>query len=631
MGHRGWICYKRASQFIRMQEDTMFQSFDVTSAPQFGRARADGLRAAFDALGIDGFLVPRADEYQGEYVPACAERLAWLTGFTGSAGVALVMRDTAVVFVDGRYVTQLAEQVDGTVYTGGDLIGAPPHLWIEHHAPKGFRLGIDPWLHTSAEVRRLETALAKIGGTLVHLDHNPLDRLWTDRPDIPLGRVAIQTIEQAGILATEKIADMAENVVKAGAAAVILTDPSSVAWTFNLRGNDVPHTPHPLARAIIHADGGAEIFLDARKTGIEEKAYLTQMAEIKAPDTFEARISTIAASGAAVMLDPDHAAFALADRIRKHGGTVIEAADPARLPRACKNAVEREGSARAHLQDGAAMVEFLAWLDGTTPGTVTEIAATQKLEAARTACGERLQNPLKDVSFDTIAGAGPHAAIMHYRVTNDSDQPLEAGSMFLIDSGGQYVNGTTDITRTVAIGDVPAEQKRFFTLVLKGMIAISTARFPKGTRGVELDPLARIALWKAGADYGHGTGHGVGSYLSVHEGPQRISRAGMQELLPGMILSNEPGYYRPGAFGIRIENLLYVQEAAAVEGGDQAMLGFETLTFCPIDRRLILPELLTADERAWVDRYHVETREKLTPLIENAEAKRWLEAATAAL
>lgn len=631
MGQRSRICYKRTTRFIRMQEDIMFQSFDVTSTPQFGRERAEGLRAAFDTLGVDGFLVPRADEYQGEYVPACAERLAWLTGFTGSAGIALVMRETAVVFVDGRYVTQLAEQVDGAVFTGGDLIGEPPHLWIERHPPKGFRLGIDPWLHTSAEVRRLETALAKIGGTLIYLDHNPLDRLWADRPDMPLGRVVIQRIEQAGILATEKIADMAETVVKAGAAAVVLTDPSSVAWTFNLRGNDVPHTPHPLARAIIHADGGAEIFLDARKTGIEEKAYLTQMADIKAPETFGARISTLAASGVCLMLDPDHAAFALADRIRKDGGTVIEAADPARLPRARKNAVELEGSARAHLQDGAAMVEFLAWLDGTTPGTVTEIAATEKLEAVRMACGERLQNPLKDVSFDTIAGAGPHAAIMHYRVTRESDQPLEAGTLFLIDSGGQYVNGTTDITRTVAIGNVPEEQKRFFTLVLKGMIAISTARFPKGTRGVELDPLARIALWKAGADYGHGTGHGVGSYLSVHEGPQRISRAGMQELLPGMILSNEPGYYRPGAFGIRIENLLHVLEPAAIEGGDQKMLGFETLTFCPIDRRLVLPELLTKEERAWIDAYHAEAREKLAPLIDSAAVKSWLETATAAL
>ncbi|PYE37382.1 Xaa-Pro aminopeptidase [Rhizobium sp. PP-F2F-G38] len=609
----------------------MFQSFDVTSTPQFGRERADGLRASFDALGIDGILVPRADEFQGEYVPASAERLAWLTGFTGSAGIALVMRETAVVFVDGRYVTQLAEQVDGTVFTGGDLIGEPPHLWIERHAPKGFRLGIDPWLHTGADVRKLETALTKVGGALVHLDHNPLDRLWTDRPDAPLGRVVIQKIEQAGILATEKIAHMAETVVKAGAAAVILTDPSSVAWTFNLRGNDVPHTPHPLARAVIHADGRAEIFLDARKTGIEEKAYLTQMAEIAAPETFESRVSALATSGVSIILDPDHAAVALADRIRKDSGTVIEAADPARLPRARKNPVELEGSARAHLQDGAAMVEFLAWLDGTTPGTVTEIAVTEKLEAVRIACGERLQNPLKDVSFDTIAGAGAHAAIMHYRVTTESDQPLEAGTMFLVDSGGQYVNGTTDITRTVAIGDVPEEQKRFFTLVLKGMIAISTARFPKGTRGVELDPLARIALWKAGADYGHGTGHGVGSYLSVHEGPQRISRAGMQELLPGMILSNEPGYYRPGAFGIRIENLLHVLDATPVEGGDQKMLGFETLTFCPIDRRLILPELLTKEERAWVDAYHAETREKLTPLIDGVDVKAWLEAATAAL
>jgi Xaa-Pro aminopeptidase len=609
----------------------MFQSFDVTSTPQHGRARADGLRSAFDRLDIDGVLVPRADEYQGEYVPASAERLAWLTGFTGSAGVALVMRETAIVFVDGRYVTQLAEQVDGAVFTGGDLVNEPPHLWIERHAGKGFRLGIDPWLHTGAEVRKLEAALSKIGGRLVHCDHNPLDQLWTDRPDAPLGRVTIQKIEQAGVLATEKIAGMAETVLKAGAAAVILTDPSSVAWTFNIRGADVPHTPHPLARAIVHADGAAEIFLDPRKTGIEEKAYLTQMAMIETPEAFETRVSALAATGVTLMIDPDHAAFALAERIRRDGGRVLEAADPARLPRACKNAVELEGSARAHLQDGAAMAAFLAWLDGTAPGSVTEIGATEQLEAFRAASGERLQNPLKDVSFDTISGAGAHAAIMHYRVTTQSDQPLEAGTMFLIDSGGQYVNGTTDITRTVAVGAVPEEQKQFFTLVLKGMIAISTARFPRGTRGVELDPLARIALWKAGADYGHGTGHGVGSYLSVHEGPQRISRAGMQELLPGMILSNEPGYYRPGAFGIRIENLIHVLPAAEIEGGDTAMLSFETLTFCPIDRRLVLPELLSGDERMWLDAYHAQTREKLMPLIDDSATKDWLTAATAPL
>ncbi|PST22118.1 aminopeptidase P family protein [Mesorhizobium plurifarium] len=609
----------------------MFQSFEVTSAPQFGKERTTALRAALATLGADGFLVPRADEFQGEYVPRCSERLSWLTGFTGSAGIALVTQREAIVFVDGRYVTQLKEQVDGSVFTLGDLIGEPPHVWLERHGPKGFRLGIDPWLHTAAEVRRLEKALAAIGGSIVFLNHNPLDRLWVDRPSAPLGPVTIQPVEHAGQLAKDKIATIAAGVAKARAAAVVLTDPSSVAWSFNIRGSDVPHTPHPLARAIIHADGCAELFLDKRKTGIEQEAYLTQLADIMAPATFDDRLAALASTGAAIMIDPDLAPFAIGELIRSKEGSVVEAVDPARLPRACKNAAEIAGSTRAHLQDGAAMVEFLAWLDGREPGSVTEIGATRQLEAARAAVGERMQNPLKDISFDTIAGAGSHAAIMHYRVTNETDRAIEAGTMFLIDSGAQYINGTTDITRTVAIGAVPEEQKRFFTLVLKGMIAISTARFPKGSRGVDLDPLARIALWKAGADYAHGTGHGVGSYLSVHEGPQRIARLATQELLPGMILSNEPGYYRPGAFGIRIENLVVTREPAEIEGGDQPMLSFDTLTFCPIDRRLVLPALLTDDELDWLNAYHAETREKLMPLLADRDTRDWLTSATEAI
>jgi Xaa-Pro aminopeptidase len=310
---------------------------------------------------------------------------------------------------------------------------------------------------------------------------------------------------------------------------------------------------------------------------------------------------------------------------------VVEAPDPAKLPRACKNKTEIAGSVAAHLQDGAAMVEFLYWLDQRTPGSITEIEAVKMLEATRARVGASVQNPLKDISFDTISGAGEHAAIIHYRVTTESDRPLKSGEMFLLDSGAQYINGTTDITRTVAIGAVPQEQKRFFTLVLKGMIAISAARFPRGARGCDLDPLARIALWKAGADYGHGTGHGVGSYLSVHEGPQRISRLSTQEFLPGMILSNEPGYYRPGAFGIRIENLIYVTDAGMVEGGDQPMLSFETLTWCPIDRRLILADLLTSEELIWLNSYHSAVQEKLMPLIADSNVQQWLIAATAPL
>ncbi|MGV3548826.1 aminopeptidase P family protein [Rhizobium sp.] len=608
----------------------MFQSFESTAEPQFGAERVARLRAKMVELGIDGFLVPRADEYQGEYVPECAERMAWLSGFTGSAGVILVMAEQAIVFVDGRYTTQLKEQVDGNVFTGGDLVGEPPHKWLAAYAGPRFRLGIDPWLHTKSEVVKLRDALAGKNGSLTLLASNPLDEIWDNRPAEPMGKVAIQQVEQAGDLAKDKLRRISENLAGAGAASVVLTDPSSVAWAFNIRGADVPHTPHPLARAIIDSDGRVELFLDEAKTGIESRAYLGQICEQLPPSAFLDRLAATAAKGG-VMLDPELVPYVLMGIVEQAGGKVVEGADPVRMPRATKNKAELEGTTRAHLQDGAAMVEYLCWLDRQEPATLTEIDAVKALEAARARVGERMQNPLREISFDTISGAGENAAIIHYRVTTQTNRSFKPNEMFLVDSGGQYVNGTTDITRTVAIGEVPEEQKRFFTLVLKGMIAISLARFPKGTRGVDLDPLARIALWKAGADYGHGTGHGVGSYLSVHEGPQRISRAAMQELLPGMILSNEPGYYRPGAFGIRIENLIYVEDADMIEGGDRPMMGFETLTFCPIDRRLVVTSLLTDEELRWLNNYHAETRDKLLPLIDDAEVATWLKRATAPL
>jgi Xaa-Pro aminopeptidase len=609
----------------------MFQSFETKSAPQFGGERVAALRAEFEALGIDAFLVPRADEYQGEYVPACAERLSWLTGFTGSAGMGLITRREAVIFVDGRYVTQLAEQVDGTVFTGGDLVNDPPHLWLPRHAPRGFRLGIDPWLHAGAEVRRLEKALGEIDGSLVLLPSNPLDAIWTDRPAEPLEAISIQKEAHAGRPAAEKIAEIAAHVSDKGGAAVLIADPSSVAWIFNIRGNDVPHTPHPLARAMITASGTAELFLDAQKIGGEQGDYLRGFATLRQPSEFMGRLLEIARDSGRILVDPELTPVALTVAIREAGGTLLEVVDPAKLPRACKNAAELEGSAQAHLQDGAAVVEFLCWLDQQKPGSITEIQAVKALEASRVSVGQSMQNPLKDISFDTISGAGEHAAIMHYRVTTETDRPLSEGELFLIDSGAQYVNGTTDITRTVAVGAVLEDRKRFFTLVLKGMIAISTARFPKGTRGCDLDPLARIALWKAGGDFAHGTGHGVGSYLSVHEGPQRISRMSTQELLPGMILSNEPGYYRPGSYGIRIENLIHVQAAQEIDGGDQPMLGFATLTWCPIDRRLVLPELMTADELAWLNAYHQEVQARLLPLIDKQPVRDWLVQATASI
>lgn len=609
----------------------MFQTFDNKSTPQFGASRVAALRQALADLKIDGFLVPRADDYQGEYVPASAERLSWLTGFTGSAGVALVTQTQAIVFVDGRYTTQLADQVDAQVFTAGDLVGAPPSTWLSDHAPQGFVLGIDPWLHTSAELARFEKALSAKGGKVVLLERNPLDGIWADRPAEPLERVILHPEHLAGQAASEKLKLIAGVAEKAGAKAALIADPSSIAWIFNIRSTDVPHTPHPLARAIVHANGSAELFIDNRKLTAEVTSYLLPLASINQPELIVSRLRDIASSGAAILSDQDLTPLKLAVAIEEAGGKIIAAADPARLPRACKNAVELSGSADAHIQDGAAMVHYLYWLDQQPAGTITEIEAVKALEAARIRQGEAQQNPLKDISFDTISGSGPNAAIIHYRVTSDTDRKLQDGEMFLVDSGAQYINGTTDITRTVAIGDVPYEQKRFFTLVLKGMIAISTARFPVGTRGLDLDPLARIALWKAGADYGHGTGHGVGSYLSVHEGPQRIARQTMQEILPGMILSNEPGYYRPGQYGIRIENLIYVKEPEEIDGGDRKMLSFETLTWCPIDLRLVVAELLTKEEYNWLNDYHAKTREKLMPLIEEPEVRAWLEQATRAI
>ena len=609
----------------------MFQNFEVLSSPDQAAGRVARLREGFAASSVNAVAVPRSDEYLGEYVPACAERLAWLTGYTGSAGSVLVLEDKAHIFVDGRYTNQVRAQTDPKVFDYQDSVATPLPAFLETSGLNGLRLGIDPWTWPSSEVARLEAALKALDGQLVFLPRNPVDAIWEDRPQPPLGTVTLQPIDLAGRLASEKLAMIAETASTAGAGAVVLADPSSVAWSFNIRGEDLPSTPHPLSRAIIPASGRPLLFIDKRKTGIEAEAYLNQLADLEPPSGFDDALVALGKSGATVMVDPAVAPHAISMLIEQSGGTVLNAPDPARLPRACKNKAEIAGSASVHRQDGAAMVRFLAWLDGQAPGSVDEITAATRLEEFRRQTGEAMQMPLKALSFDSISGAGPNAAIIHYRVNTQTNRRIEPGEMLLIDSGGQYVAGTTDITRTIAVGDVPHEQKRFFTLVLKGMIAISMLRFPQGTRGLDIDPFARIALWKAGADFAHGTGHGVGSYLSVHEGPQSISRRGTQELLPGMILSNEPGYYRDGAFGIRIENLVVVQEPQAIEGGDKPMLGFGTLTLCPIDKRLILADLLAPEETEWLNAYHQRVREELSPLLSGDPALQWLEAATAPL
>ncbi len=604
----------------------MFQTYDSTTEASASVERVAALRRLFDNLGIDGFLVPRVDEHQGEYVAPHSERLAWLTGFTGSWGQALILRHSAHVFVDGRYTVQAPQQLDGAIFKVEDLVATPPSKWIPENLASGVRIGFDPWLHTIAEVKSLEAAMNKLGGTLVALETNPIDQIWTDQPQPPLAEVTIQPLDFAGKTAREKLADMRKALVKAKADATVLTDPSSLAWTFNIRGNDVPHTPMPLGFALVRAEGDPIVFLDERKLPIKTRAYLTQLCEILPPSSLPSALIEIAV-GKTVALDPTLAAEKLRRLVIDAGGKVTEEQDPARLPRARKNDVERQGARAAHRRDGAAMASFLTWYDVQTPGSLDEIGAAIKLEECRVTAGEANQMPLLDVSFPSISSTGPNGAINHYRVSTASNRTLQPGELFLLDSGGQYRDGTTDITRTLPVGEVNSEYKRRFTLVLKGMIAISMLRFPKGTKGSEIDAFARAALWGAGLDYAHGTGHGVGSYLSVHEGPQRIAKVGVTPLEPGMILSNEPGYYKPGEYGIRIENLILVTEPHAIKDGDIEMMGFETLTLAPIDKRLIQTDLLTRSELQWLDAYHARVLAEIGPMVDN-QARQWLTMAT---
>ncbi|MCQ0987482.1 aminopeptidase P family protein [Jiella marina] len=603
----------------------MFQSFDETSDFSQSAERTRRLRQALEDAGVDGFIVPRADEHQGEYIPASAARLEWLTGFAGSAGTAIVLKDQAAILVDGRYTLQVRSQVDTEVFSPLSSIETPLSAYLKEHAA-GLRIGFDPWLHTIGEAKRLAAVMEEIGGELVALAGNPIDRIWNDRPAPPKGRAFVQDEARAGRSASDKLAELGKAIGEAKADLAVLTDPSSIAWAFNIRGSDVPHTPLMLAFALVPASGRPSLYVDPDKLDADVREHLAALAELRTPEDFERELSDTSRNRT-VGLDPQLAADRIAELVKAAGGEVKELADPARLPRAIKNAGELAGARAAHRRDGAAMVRFLAWLDRQAPGTIDEITAAETLEASRAEAGRSDQEPLADISFDTITGSGPNGAIVHYRVNRETNRSLGAGELFLIDSGAQYRDGTTDITRTIAIGEPDETMRERFTLVLKGMIAISAARFPKGTRGVDLDPLARIALWKAGCDYAHGTGHGVGSFLAVHEGPQSISRRGMAELKPGMILSNEPGYYREGAFGIRIENLIVVTEAEDIEGGDIAMHGFETLTLAPIDRRLIVPDMLTREEREWLDAYHRRVAEELGPIV-SQEDRRWLDSAT---
>lgn len=604
----------------------MFQDFTSAVDPANGTRRVALLRARLRALSADAFLVPRADRHMGEYVAACDERLAWLTGFTGSAGMAVITVRDAALFVDGRYTLQAASQVDPATFVIEQIPDADPVQWLIRHLPKGAKVGFDPWLHTVAAVRRMDDQLAEAGLALKALVKNPVDTIWgRDRPPLPLGAVIPQALEHAGTPSSDKIAALQKQLKAGGEDAVILTLPDSISWLFNIRGSDVKHNPTVSAFAIVPAAGKPELFIDKRKVGGNVKPHLTAVARLREPDELSDRVDALKSTGKRVRLDGATAASWFARRLRGKA-RISEGVDPCLFPKARKNDAEIAGARAAHVRDGAAVVRFLAWLDGaTTTGQVDEITAVRKLEGFRAETGA-----LKEISFDTISGSGPNGAIVHYRVTEATNRRLGPGELFLVDSGGQYADGTTDITRTVAIGNPTQEMRDRFTLVLKGHIAISRLRFPAGTTGAHIDAFARHALWQHGLDFDHGTGHGVGSYLSVHEGPQSISKRGHVALEPGMIVSNEPGYYKTDGYGIRIENLLLVTPATQIAGGERAMMGFEVLTLVPIDRRLVEPRLLSSDELEWLDAYHRRVANVVGKELSGKTAA-WLAAATARL
>ena len=600
--------------------EARFQTFDDSHERAAAPARIAALRAELKRRGLDGLVVPRADRQQNEYLPACEERLAWLTGFTGSAGAAAVLAERAALFVDGRYTVQAAAQIDGKLFAIEHLVDSPPEQWLEQNLKSGAKLGYDPWLHTSESADRLRKACATAGAELVAVDNNPIDALWSDRPAPPAGPVSLRDIKLAGESAADKFKRIQAELKKLRADVLVVSDPQNVAWAFNIRGSDIAHTPLALAFAVIPREGKPALYVETAKLDNKTRPALEEIAAVRA--TAELARDLAQLKDKTVRLDQASAADALTRLVSGYGGKPVRGADPIALMKAVKNHAEIAGSRAAHKRDGVAMARFLAWLEREAPaGKLTEIDAVEALESFR-----RDSGLLKDISFPTIAGSGPNGAIVHYRVTRATNRTIGKNELFLVDSGAQYEDGTTDITRTVAVGTPTDEMRDRFTRVLKGHIAIATAVFPENTSGAQLDPLARTALWQAGLDFDHGTGHGVGSYLSVHEGPARISKLGTVALRRGMILSNEPGYYKTGAYGIRIENLLLVIAAPEPKGAEKPVNAFETLTLAPIDRRLIDSRLLTAKERNWIDSYHAHVQEVLSPLLD-AATRAWLDAA----
>ncbi|MEG8219736.1 aminopeptidase family protein P [Sphingomonas sp. HH69] len=587
--------------------------------------RLKALRAQLVLDRLDGFVVPLTDEHMSEYVGAYAQRLAWLTGFQGSAGSAVVLPEQAAIFTDGRYTLQVREQVDGAHWAYESVPQTSIADWLGIHAPSGGRIGYDPWLHTSAWVKAASAALAKKGATLVAVDTNPIDAVWPDRPAPSAARLVAHEDRFAGRSAADKRQAIADWLVETGADAAVLSALDSIAWAFNIRGKDVDRTPVALAYAIIHADATADLYVAPEKMDEAVAQHLGNAVRVRDGVNFAAALQDFA--GKTVVADPERAVAAIFDALEQGGATVLPLRDPVVLPKAIKNDVEIAGHKAAQARDGAALSRFLHWVSVEAPkGGLTEMSAADRLEAFRKETGL-----LEDLSFDTISGAGPNGAVVHYRVEDKTNRPIESGTLYLVDSGGQYRDGTTDVTRTLAIGTPTREMQERFTLVLKGHVALARAVFPVGTRGGQLDILARQYLWAQGLDYAHGTGHGVGSFLSVHEGPQRIATfgGGDEPLQAGMILSNEPGYYKTGAYGIRIENLVLVEERA-VPGAEKPMLGFATLTFAPIDRALIATDMLSAKEQAWIDGYHAQVLDVVGSQLEG-DALAWLKAACAPL
>ena len=585
--------------------------------------RLAALREQLKADRLDGFVVPLTDEHMSEYVGSYAQRLAWLTGFDGSAGAAVVLPEEAAIFVDGRYTLQVRDQVDAAHWSYQSVPQTSIADWLSTHAPDGGRIGYDPWLHTSDWVKRATSALAEKGAELVPVQRNPIDAVWNDRPEPSRARLVVHGDQHAGKSSAAKRQEMAEWLAEQKADGAVLAALDSIAWTFNVRGQDVARTPVALAFALVQADGTADLFVAGEKVGEDVRQHLGNGVRLHERSAFEPYLRGL--SGKTIVVDPERSVAAISAALERAGARVVAKRDPAVLPKAIKNEAEINGHKVAQARDGAALVRFLHWISVEAPkGGVDELSAVAKLQEFREAGGL-----LKDLSFDTISGAGPNGAIIHYRCNEQTNRPLELNSLYLVDSGGQYADGTTDVTRTVAIGEPTQEMRDRFTRVLQGHIGIATARFPEGTRGSQLDSFARRPLWEAGLDYAHGTGHGVGSFLSVHEGPQRISFVGSSQsggdepLRPGMILSNEPGYYKPGAYGIRIENLVLVAPVS-VAGAEKEMLGFETLTFAPIDRGLIVAQMLTPQERAWLDTYHARVLEVIGPQLDG-EVRHWLE------